>query len=491
MSKDNKLFPRIRSWTRTLDFQIWRTVALVLLVFLVCLMFLNHVLLASAKREFLYSQMEEAAEARRTFDSEEREGATGEDRPAKETAASAAGTTYINHFLLLPDESGWRIQVDRFTQRSYMTAAGERPVLDAIVTRITEAVSRANGQALRASDRKGRVPLGGAWHYYYVDETRGDGSFMVYLASAERQRPDLSAYLVASLITLAAGLYASRRMSRRIARPIGALERFADEVAHRRWDVTAPVSSIEEVRQLSAALTRMKEMLRTTEERERQFLQAGSHNLKTPVMTIKGYAQALLDGVDVGTERSAAEVIRREADVLERRILQLLRIQTYGHALEARSRQDEVRLDRLLNNLVGKFRMVRPDLAWELSLTELEILCNADALQTAFENLFENGIRYAAHAFSVRMAVEACIRIEFANDGPPFSVENPDALFERYRKDRDGRFGLGLAIVRQIIEGHGGRIAARNVPQGGVLFVVELPVARMAIIGEAEADPLA
>ncbi|TCO68798.1 sensor histidine kinase [Marinisporobacter balticus] len=179
-------------------------------------------------------------------------------------------------------------------------------------------------------------------------------------------------------------------------------------------------------------------------------------------MIIKGYAQSILDGIDVDSEKSVAQVIKTESERLERRITQLLRLNTLSHALEYSENREIVRVDRLLKSLVSKFSVVRPELNWKLDLKELEVKVDPEVILIAFENIIENQLRYAESSIEILMDVNEKIEVKISNDGPPFELNDPMELFDSYKKDKEGKFGLGLAIVRQVIEVHGGTIIAYN-----------------------------
>lgn len=137
-----------------------------------------------------------------------------------------------------------------------------------------------------------------------------------------------------------------------------------------------------------------------------------------------------------------------------------------SHSLEYNKSTEYIRIDRILKNLISKFKIINPKLNWIVDLKEIEIQGDSEALLIAFENIIENQLRFAENVISVVMKKEEKNEIIISNDGPHFQVEDPNILFETYIKDRSGKFGLGLSIVKQIIKSHNGSVVAYNIEKG-------------------------
>lgn len=510
---------KLKNQLNSVSFKIWRLVMGILLLFVVSIALVNVTFLRDSKENFIYQQLRASAEAKKSLDTEnsktdlikqndknqtitekvtlsesgekvEEQGGKANESNEEEnfseeilddTYLNEMTTTYINHFVLFRTNTGYQVRADGFTSRMYFNASGHSEVIEKISQTVI------NGMESGELVVQGKLELKKAVHYYYIDYSGEVDHQMIFLTSIQKSSDMPYQYGFAVLLVIIASFFASKLVTRQIVRPIQALESFAEEVALHHWDVKTPTSETTEIHQLAVALDRMKQSLKITEEREQQFLQSSSHNLKTPVMVIKGYAQAIMDGINLESKSSAAEVIRQEAECLERRIVQMLKLSTYGHSLERSQRNEIIRLDRLIKSLVAKFQMVRPELNWKIELVEIEVMGNSDALLTAIENLVENQLRFAKSVICIKMKIENQIVLEFSNDGPPFEAVDPMLLFERYKKDKEGKFGLGLAIVKQIIEGHEGSISASNC-QEGVCFKVLFPLTIQALPDDKEME---
>lgn len=437
----------------SMNSRIWRMVIGILLLFLISITIINSVILKKSKEDFLFNQLKEAAQDKKKFKRSDKE------------------ITYINHFLITKSGDDYDILADPKTASRYMDKGNRSHILEAISKKVIEEKSR-------GSYSLGKIALGNQLHYYYAEYGDDSEGIMVFIASTEVEPLISLSFIIAFIITLIISFIVTKIISNKIVKPIYDLEIFAENIANHKWDVTPPASNTSEIQELSDSLDHMREVLKTRDDREREFLQSSSHSLKTPVMVIKGYAQAMIDGLLVNSPESPAEIIRREAENLERRVSQLLKLYTYAHALENEGKKDSVRIDRLINSLIRRFQIIKPNLQWNVNITPMEVVGNSEALLTAFENLIENQIRYAKSVISISIKKEtissiSSIIIKLANDGPHFNQEDPMCLFDRYKKDEFGQWGLGLAIVRQIVEAHNGNVIAQNTDEG-VEFIVML-----------------
>ncbi|WBW97302.1 HAMP domain-containing sensor histidine kinase [Oceanirhabdus sp. W0125-5] len=428
---------------RSISWKIWRAMTRTILILLVLVLLANITFLRESKKDFIYDQLKESAKA--------------QSNRGQSTVPEDNHTLWVAHFKIQKDQDKFNIFVDPFTKSQYVNNKEDELIIESIVDQIEKE---------NIKDNKGIIKDGNVNHYYYVDWYKTGKEAKVFLTSTKRKTKFDIKGLIIILVLLIISFFSSRITAKKIAKPIQELEFFAEEISKRNWNASVPKTDRDEIGLLSDALEKMRDSLRVAEERDRQFLQSTSHDLKTPVMIIKGYAQALLDGVDVTSEESIAEVIKIESERLERKITQLLRLNTLGHSLEYSENRELIRIDRLLRSLISKFSVVRPELKWKTNLKELEVKGDSEALLIAFENIIENQIRYAKNYVKISMDIEKKIEIKISNDGPHFGAADPMILFDSYKKDKEGQFGLGLAIVKQVIEAHNGKVAAYNIEEG-------------------------
>jgi two-component system phosphate regulon sensor histidine kinase PhoR len=234
--------------------------------------------------------------------------------------------------------------------------------------------------------------------------------------------------------------------------------------------------------------------LRKADRIRRDFVANVSHELRTPLTAVRGYVEALLDGIsDVSEARRFLETIARHTFRMERLVRDLLRL--------ARLDAGQEPLDRISCAVDSLFSAVIADLSSELEARsqhvvqrvapEAAVVSGDPAkLHDALRNLLHNATSYAPEGSTIVMASarkDDRIVLSVADEGPGIPEADLPRVFERfYRVDkarsRDARdpggTGLGLAIVKHLIGLHGGRVTAANRPEGGAVFTVELPAPR-------------
>jgi len=437
--------------------KIWKVMTITVIAFIIVIFILNITLINGVRNNMIYDDIEHRIEygefnkLNRLEDDFDGISDENDNLHVAQCVINRTGSEDI-------------IEINEMT-RELINTKYDKGIIDSIYNEVISD-SEVNEQGI-VRDRKG--------HYYFITDESENGNYItVYFVLIGKTHDNYLLYLVALILLILISYFPSKFIANQISKPIRELEDYAIEVSNRNWDADHPETDVLEIDQLCKSLDKMKKNLRIAEERDRQFLQKTSHDLKTPVMIIKGYAQAMIDGIEVDESYPTASVILNESNRLERKIQQLLQLNMIGHSLE---QHDEIiRLDRLLKSLISRFKVVKPDLDWQVDLTYYELKGNAESLLVSFENIFENQIRYAKSKIAVEMidnGHQLCINIR--NDGDHFTVDNPEILFDAYKKDMEGKFGLGLAIVKKVIESHDGIIEAKN-EEEGVLFKITLKV---------------
>jgi len=232
--------------------------------------------------------------------------------------------------------------------------------------------------------------------------------------------------------------------------------------------------------------------LRRADQVRRDFVANVSHELRTPLTAVRGYVEALLDGVpDPAQARRFLETVARHTDRMERLVRDLLRLARLDAGQEA--------LERVPCHVHALFDGVETDLSESAAARNLsierdvvpaEIAVPADPakLHDALRNLLENAIHYSPDTGTVTLAArqhEDRVLITVTDQGPGIPTSDLKRIFERFyrvekarsRGGKDpGGTGLGLAIVKHLIELHGGRVSAANGAHGGAVMSVELPI---------------
>lgn len=214
-------------------------------------------------------------------------------------------------------------------------------------------------------------------------------------------------------------------------------------------------------------------------ERQQTFFQNASHELKTPLMAIQGYAEGIQAGVmDAG---GAAEVILSESDRMTELVDELLDISKIDMGRQQLT-LSEMDIRELLYDSI---RAVEPTAAAggititpDFPETPVMVSCDDTRLRRAVTNILSNGVRYARSELRLTCrADKRYVTIRIQDDGDGIAEEDLPHIFDRFYMGKSGKSGIGLALTREIIHLHKGTIRAYN-GDGGAVFEISIPVSR-------------
>ena len=213
-------------------------------------------------------------------------------------------------------------------------------------------------------------------------------------------------------------------------------------------------------------------------ERQQTFFQNASHELKTPLMAIQGYAEGIQAGVmDAG---GAAEVILAESDRMTELVEELLDISKIDMGRQ-RLTLSETDIRELLYDGI---RAVEPIAAGGITIVPdfpeepVMVSCDDTQLRRAVTNILSNGVRYARSELRLTCrADKRHVTIRIQDDGDGIAEEDIPHIFDRFYMGRSGKSGIGLALTKEIIHLHRGTIRAYN-GETGAVFEISIPVSR-------------
>lgn len=267
-----------------------------------------------------------------------------------------------------------------------------------------------------------------------------------------------------------------------IARSIGRVAAASRRLAGGEQPEPLPESGADEVRTLAKSFNQMAVQLARARAAEREFLISVSHELKTPLTAIRGYAEAIGDGVL--TPARAVEVINIEAARLERLVadlLELARLNRIGFDIEYTTIDLAEVAREASERHAPRARELGVSLGWSAEAGALA-LGDHDRVLQAVSNLVENALRCTPHGGSV--SIQAAVgSISVADTGPGLAAEDVPRAFERfflyrrYGKERPVGTGLGLSIVRELARAMGGDVDVESKPGAGATFKIRLRTA--------------
>ena len=262
--------------------------------------------------------------------------------------------------------------------------------------------------------------------------------------------------------------------------PVGVMTRRVRELSATTLDARVPVPPTDdEIAELASTMNEMLDRLQTASVTQRQFVSDASHELRSPVASIRAQLETALRYPDDVDWPSVARIVLAEDARLEHLVGNLL----------AMARLEEGRLGPRSDIDVGDLVMAQTQrmTGVQLDLSGVSagrVWGNADELTSVIRNLLDNAARYATTTVSVSVQEKGpWVVIAVEDDGPGVPLEDRTRVFERFARLEEGRSrdqggtGLGLALSQRVTEAHGGHIRVEDSPSGGARFVVALPAA--------------
>ena len=326
-----------------------------------------------------------------------------------------------------------------------------------------------------------------------------DGALVLVQRRSDALRPvddAINLLLVALGVALGFGVLLSLLYAYRLARPLQRTARGALRLADGHRDVDVRIEGPREVAEVAAAINTLTRSLAGSEARQREFLLSVSHDLRTPLTAITGYAESLADGVVQGDAVPAVgQVVLDESHRLARLVRDLLDLAR----LDAHTfRIDLTDVD--LDDVVRRAGVVWADRCEAVGVVfstehdappeKTRVHTDPGRIRQVLDGLCENALRMTPAGrpmvIAIRLARHADVdgvAISVRDGGPGLTDDDlavafdRGALYERYRGARPVGTGLGLAIVHGLVTRMGGTVTAGRAPEGGAAFTVWLPLA--------------
>jgi len=288
---------------------------------------------------------------------------------------------------------------------------------------------------------------------------------------------------IAAGLAVLVALVASVLMTRLVVRPLGRLSRAAQAIGAGVKGVRiGPGMGPGELSDLSAAFDAMAVSLDRAEELRRGMVADVAHELRTPVAVLQAETEALVDGVrPPGIE--ALSSLHDETLRLGRMVedLQALASADAAGLSLQRHRVDLAEVAAQAAQALAE-RFHSAEVRLDLSLTPVTVWADPQRLSQVVTNLLANASKYTPAGGDVHISVRAegdLARLEVTDSGPGVSPDERDRVFERFYRGgaglRTGGTGIGLAVVKQLVEAHRGEVSIEEGPRGGASFVVLLP----------------
>ncbi len=275
------------------------------------------------------------------------------------------------------------------------------------------------------------------------------------------------------LIAILFGVIAAKSISK----PIVILRNRAETLSQRDFNTKVDIKTGDELEELAASMNKVADELKEYDVAQKKFIQNASHELKTPLMSIQGYAEGIKDGVFDNNDKALDIIVEESARLkgMVEDIIYLSKLETmddyYSFSI--------VGINEMIKKSVEKINSLALKQGIGINLIldrDAQIYLDGDKFTQAMINILGNCLRYSKNEIKITTRDDGkWFLIKISDDGEGFSEDEIKNIFERFYKGKKGNTGLGLAITKVIIEKHCGVIEARNGIDGGAEFTIRLP----------------
>ena len=296
-------------------------------------------------------------------------------------------------------------------------------------------------------------------------------------------------FLVAALISLLIMLLLSYLLAAQLVRPMEKMSKLTKQYSMGNFSERLDVTGAKEQQELAQSLNDMATALSVMDDSRKSFIANVSHELKTPMTTIGGFVDGILDGtIPPSEEKRYLTIVSNEIKRLSRLVVTMLTLSKI-EAGEEELHYSSTDMNQLLFNALLSFEKAIDDAGYMVegfeTLPHVKVEADKDLLFQVAYNLFDNAVKFSNKGGTIRVGMEsdegrAMVRI--SNTGKGIPEEEMHRIFERFYKVDKSRsehvkgVGLGLNLARDIVELHGGEIYAESEPGGYTSFIFWVPI---------------
>lgn len=318
------------------------------------------------------------------------------------------------------------------------------------------------------------VANGGLDSYYAISKIN-DSSFLITKTYSDNM-DNLESVLVNSVVyitVIVVGFFFIILMMWVISliHPLNQIRNYIEYVKAGK-DAELNMNRYDEIGELANALVSMREELKKQEATKEEMIHNISHDLKTPIATIKSYGESIKDGIyPYDTLEKSVDVIIENADRLEQKVHSLLFMNRVEYLISQDCEGIGTNMKETITTVVQNTKFIKPEIEIKTDLEEIYFDGLAEPWRVAVENIMENALRYAKTTIDIHLNEEDGLTI--ANDGPCMEADRIKTLFKPYEMGKGGRFGLGLSIVAKVVNANGYEVCGENMAEGVIFRIVK------------------
>lgn len=279
-------------------------------------------------------------------------------------------------------------------------------------------------------------------------------------------------------------------IAKSVSNSIEIIQKATQKIANGELDTKLEISgrrNSNEILQLAEDLERMRKALKENLERRSRFIMGISHDLRTPVALIKGYSEAVSDGIvnSIDDIKKSVSIINTKAGQLESMINDLINYVKMDNT-EWKKTLRPVELKSFLNdfaaNMEGAAELYKRKISSSIEIEEQQVLMDKNLFTRALENIYGNALRYTNDGDSISLEAKknslGKIEISISDTGVGIPEEDLEKVFELFfrasNSRRENGMGIGLSVVKSIIDSHGWSINVKSKPNKGTTFTITL-----------------
>lgn len=313
--------------------------------------------------------------------------------------------------------------------------------------------------------------------------SRNSGLEMILLTPVSDLQEVQRSFFVRLFLVFLVGLFIASVLAhyftKKLVTPLTQLKRQLKKIEKRQFDDIKHIKATGEIKEVAESVYEMANELERYINTQQTFFQNASHELKTPLMTIQGYAEGIKDGIfdeaeaDKGLGVMVSEVLRLKGIINE--MILLAKLDTEVNSYDPTN----IKVEEIVGQIVDRALPIVNEKGITLSHrveNNIQLYADEEKLLRALLNVVFNGIRHAKSQVVISaVKKDGDIVIKIEDDGPGIPEEFASHIFHRFVKGKDGETGLGLAIAHTIIEHSKGKIVAGKSDLGGAKFTITFP----------------
>lgn len=254
-----------------------------------------------------------------------------------------------------------------------------------------------------------------------------------------------------------------------LIRPLDQIKHYIDSIRLGE-NVSLNIERGDEIGEVAEAIVDMQEEVSRQQSIREEMIQNISHDLKTPIATIKSYGESIKDGIyPYDTLEKSVDVIIDSATRLEKKVYSLITFNKFCYLSDTASEAKQLPMVPIIKEVLISVQVLRPEIKLETDLKDgVSFKGEEEAWRIVVENLLDNALRYSKSYVKIRLRKNL---LEIYNDGEQMPQDRIDKLFKPYEKGTGGNFGLGLSIVKRATEAYGYIVTGGNTSDGVVFRI--------------------